>query len=138
MAMALRPFASSASMNSRYGSQALSDGVEARLGLVRRAIFVSRVGGHLYGRFWMAASPASRRSDGNASRLQIGRGSFAPNVYGSFNPPQGPAKSAQRKDLLFLFFAQDIHRRRINPRYSQCPGSAIPLAAFQVSTDGRF
>jgi Nucleotidyl transferase AbiEii toxin, Type IV TA system len=59
-------------------------------------------------------------------------------VYGSFNPPQGPAKSAQRKDLLFLFFAQDIHRRRIILRLSQCPGSAIPLAAFQVSTDGRF
>ena len=58
-------------------------------------------------------------------------------MYGSFNPPQGPAKSAQRKDLLFLFFAQDIHRRRIILRLSQFPGSAIPLAAFQVSTDGR-
>ena len=68
----------------------------------------------------------------------MGRGSFAPKVYGSFNPPQGPAKSSQRKDLLFLFFAQDIHRRRIIPRLSQCPGSAISLAAFQVSTDGRF
>jgi len=40
--------------------------------------------------------------------------------------------------LLFLFFAQDIHRRRVNPHHSQCPGSAIPLAASQVSTDGRF
>jgi len=59
-------------------------------------------------------------------------------VDGSFNPPQGPAKTAQRKDLLFLFFAQDIHRRRIILRLSQCPGSAISLAAFQVSTDGRF
>ena len=59
-------------------------------------------------------------------------------MYGSFNPPQGPAKSAQRKDLLLLFFAQDIHRRRIILRLSQCPGSAISLAAFQVSTDGGF
>jgi hypothetical protein len=59
-------------------------------------------------------------------------------MYGSFNPPEGPAKSAQRKDLLLLFFAQDIHRWRIILRLSQCPGSAIPLAAFQVSTDGRF
>ena len=40
--------------------------------------------------------------------------------------------------MLFVFFAQDIHRRRIILRLSQCPGSAIPLAAFQVSTDGRF
>jgi hypothetical protein len=59
-------------------------------------------------------------------------------VYGSFNPPQGPAKPAERKDLLFVFFAQDIHRRRIILRLSQCPGSASPLAAFQVSADGRF
>jgi hypothetical protein len=40
--------------------------------------------------------------------------------------------------LLFVFFAQDIHRRRIILRLSQCPGSPNPLAAFQVSTDGRF
>ena len=59
-------------------------------------------------------------------------------MYGSFNPPQRPAKPAERKDLLFVFFAQDIHRRRIILRLSQCPGSAISLAAFQVSTDGRF
>ncbi|MGA2883522.1 MAG: molybdopterin-dependent oxidoreductase [Bryobacteraceae bacterium] len=39
---------------------------------------------------------------------------------------------------MFLFFAQDIHRWRIILHPSQCPGSAIPLAAFQVSTDGRF
>ena len=44
----------------------------------------------------------------------------------------GPAQG-----LVFLFFAQDIHRRRIILRLSQCPGSAISLAAFQVSTDGR-
>ena len=40
--------------------------------------------------------------------------------------------------MLFLFFAQDIHRRRVTLRYSQCPGSAISLAAFQLSTHGRF
>jgi hypothetical protein len=52
--------------------------------------------------------------------------------------PQRPANLAQGKDLLFLFFAQEIHRRRVILRHSQCPGSPIPLAAFQVSTDGRF
>jgi hypothetical protein len=40
--------------------------------------------------------------------------------------------------LLFLFFAQDIHRRRVNPPLQAMSWSAIPLAAFQVSTDGRF
>ena len=52
--------------------------------------------------------PTPWRSDGNASSPEIGRGGFAPNVYGSFDAPQGPAQSAQREDLLFLFFAQDI------------------------------
>jgi hypothetical protein len=29
--------------------------------------------------------------------FKLGRGSFAPKVCDSVNPPQGPAKSAQRK-----------------------------------------
>jgi hypothetical protein len=32
---------------------------------------VSRVGGHPYGRFWMAAPPTGWSSDGYASRFQI-------------------------------------------------------------------
>src|SRR5579862_4429458 len=67
----------------------------------------------------------------------MGRDSLAPNVYGPLKSALGTSQ-AGRKDLLFVFFAQDIHRRRIVLRLSQCPGSAIPLAAFQVSTDGRF
>ena len=48
-----------------------------------------------------------------------------------------PSRPSART-LLFVFFAQDIHRRRIILRLSHCPGSAVSLAAFQVSTDGRF
>jgi hypothetical protein len=59
-------------------------------------------------------------------------------MYGAFNSSQRPAKPAQRKDLLFLLFAQDIHRRRVNPPSQSMSGSVIPLAGFQVSTDGRF
>jgi hypothetical protein len=59
-------------------------------------------------------------------------------LYGAFDPSQRPAKPAQRKVLLFLFFAQDIHRRRIYPPLQLMSGSATSLAAFQVSTDGRF
>jgi hypothetical protein len=59
-------------------------------------------------------------------------------VDGSFKSALGTSQAwPERKDLLFVFFAQDIHRRRIILRLSQCPGSAISLAAFQVSTDGR-
>jgi hypothetical protein len=54
----------------RNGSQALSDGVEADVRVSSAwAIFVSRVGGHLDGRFWMGASPTSWGSGGNASRF---------------------------------------------------------------------
>ena len=51
--------------------------------------------------------------------------------------------------LVFLFYVSVVGlvvcflRSRHSPpedilRLSQCPGSAVPLAAFQVSTDGRF
>src|SRR5215471_5698667 len=50
-------------------------------------------------------------------------------MYASLNAPQRPAKPAQRKDLLFLFFAQDIHRRRVNLRHSQC---LVPLSRWPL------
>jgi hypothetical protein len=85
--------------------------------------------------------------DGRVSNLlEVGR-ECQPLLNGSrqsraecVRPVQAPLGTSQagRKDLLFVFFAQDIHRRRIILRLSQCPGSAIPLAAFQVSTGGRF
>jgi hypothetical protein len=85
--------------------------------------------------------------DGRVSNLlEVGR-ECQPLLNGSrqsraecVRPVQAPLGTSQagRKDLLFVFFAQDIHRRRIILRLSQCPGSAISLAAFQVSTDGRF
>src|SRR5450631_3899716 len=46
---------------------------------------------------------------------------------------------AQGNHLLFLLFVQDIaHVTEGLPRQLQCPGSAISLAGFQVSTYGRF
>src|ERR1700730_12800791 len=57
----------------------------------------------------------------------------------SLNAPQRPSQSPQRDDLLFLFFAQDIaHLTKRNSPPVQCPDSAISLAGFQVSTNGRF
>jgi hypothetical protein len=83
-------------------------------------------------------SPTARWTHRDTSRLQIPRRSFSPDLSGFLDAPQRPAQPAQRDDLLFLFFAQDIHRRRVNPPLQSMSWSAIPLAAFQVSTDGRF
>jgi hypothetical protein len=58
---------------------------------------VSRVGRHLDGRFWMGRPQPPGGCTGMLAAFKLGRGSFAPKVYDSFNPPQGPAKSAQRK-----------------------------------------
>ena len=76
----------------------------------------AKVGGHLVGRFCrLAPSPPARRPDRDSGDLEIrGRG-FAPNVRGSLNAPQRPSQPPQRDDLLFLFFAQDIHSMEGKP-----------------------
>jgi len=61
-------------------------------------------------------------------------------MYGFFNPAQRPAQPPQRDDLLFLSLAQDIAHvdGGYSSRQDQCPGSVVPLAAFQVIIVGRF
>src|SRR5580704_18393404 len=102
MAMAFRPFANSASMNSRNGSHALADGVEGGVRVSSAGPFScsGSVDTSMAGFGWARPQPPGGRT-GMPAAFKIGCGSFAPKVYGSFNPPQGPAKSAQRKDLLF-------------------------------------
>ncbi len=54
----------------------------------------------------------------------------------SFDPPQQSDQPAQRKEFLFLFFAQNIHHRRVN--YGKVTVVVyIPAGPFQASTDGR-
>jgi hypothetical protein len=138
MAMAFRPLASSTSMKSRNGSQSLADGVEsgARVSSAGPFSCPGSVDPSMAGLAW--ARPNLLGVGRECQQPLMGRGSFAPSVYRSFNPSQRPARPAQREDLQLLFFAQDIQCRRVSPPSRQCPGSAIPLAALQMSTDSRF
>ena len=79
-----------------------------------RPVFGPRVGGHLYGRFWLLATPPTRSPYRDSGSLEIPGGGFPPNLGSALNPPQRPAKPAQCNDLLLLLFTQDIHRRRVN------------------------
>ena len=74
----------------------------------------------------------------NPGGSQIAADRLAPDMYGRFNPPQGPAKLAQRNHLLSLLFAQDIAHvvAAYALRQIQCP-EPISLAGFQVITYGR-
>jgi len=100
----------------------------------------AKVGGHLYGRFCFLAAPTTRRSHGDARRSQIPRRRFAPNVRGLLDTPQRPPQLPQRDNLLFLLFAQDIaHVTEAPFRQASMSGPLLsPLAAFQVSLNGRF
>jgi hypothetical protein len=54
------------------------------------------------------------------------------------NPPQRPSQPSQRDDLLFLFFAQDIHSTEgKSPSRSNVLDQLLPLAGFQVIPIGR-
>jgi len=97
----------------------------------------AKVGGHLVGRFCHPATPAARWPYRDSCRFQISGGSLAPDVDRSLDAPQRPAQLPQRNDLLFLLFAQDIHSTEGNPPVTECPGSARPLAGFQVTLIGR-
>ena len=69
----------------------------------------AKVGDHLYGRFCgRGVAPPARRSDRDAGRFKIRRGSFAPDMRLTLNAPQRPAQPPKRDRLLFLFLAQDI------------------------------
>ena len=119
----------------------------------------AKVGGHLYGRFWTGlcrlrgsvvtslagfagagCAPAARRPDGDARRLQISGRRLPANAGLLLDSPQRPAQPAQRDDLLFLFFVQDIAHidGGYSSRLDQCPDSLLSLAGFQVTTIGRF
>jgi hypothetical protein len=65
----------------------------------------------------LTVSPTARRPHRDTGSFQIRRGSFAPNSAGWLNAPQRPSEPAQRDDLLFLFFGQDIHPRRVTLRH---------------------
>ena len=98
-----------------------------------------RVGGHLYGRFCGIPSPSTWWTHRDSRSPEIGSRSLAANMRRSLDAPQRPSQPSQRDDLLFLFFAQDIaHVTERNSPPVQCPDSAISLAGFQVSTEGRF
>ena len=93
---------------------------------VDRWTFRAKVGGHLYGRFCRRPpSPTSRRPHRDPAAFRYRAGSFPPNAGGLLNTPQRPSQPPQRNDLLFLFFAQDIHLTEGKPPVIvQCPGSA--------------
>jgi hypothetical protein len=54
------------------------------------------------------------------------------------NTPQRPSQPPQRNDLLFLFFAQDIHLTEGKPHVIVNVLGSAPLAGFQVTLIGRF
>jgi hypothetical protein len=60
------------------------------------------------------------------------------NPGGLLNTPQRPSQSPQRNDLLFLFFAQDIHSTEGKPHVIVNVLASVPLAGFQVTLIGRF
>jgi hypothetical protein len=98
----------------------------------------AKVGGHLYGRFCGRTSPPARRPHGDSGSFEIAGRGFATNPGRLLNAPQRPSQPPQRNDLLFLFFAQDIHSTEGIPPSSLMSWALAPLAAFQVTLIGRF
>ena len=148
-------------MTSRYGSQALADGLRPGCGparaesagqLSRQSRWITSaslagfagcgVGGHLVGRFCRRSpSPPAWRPHRDPGRSQISRRRFPTDAGALLNAPQRPSQPPQRDDLLFLFFVQDIahidggYRPRVRVNVLDC---GLSLAGFQVTTYGRF
>jgi hypothetical protein len=128
-------------MTSRYGSQALAEGLRVfryssiggRLhakagghpygrfcrngipGRSSRRFFRRRVGDHLYGRFWIMPAPAAGRPQRHARRLQVSRCGLAPNSRSALDAAQRPSQPTQCYDLLFLFFVQELFKTLLTP-----------------------
>ena len=113
--------ASACSITSRYGSHALACGLRpgcgghgAGVARVASGTTVAtgrgaRVGGRLYGRFWIGLPPApARTAHLDPRRLQIGARRLAAHARRLLDAPQRPAQPPQRHHLLSLLLVQDV------------------------------
>jgi len=100
-------------MISGYGSQAVAEGLRAA-GQLGEAYF-GPPGRALLAGFWLAASPTGRVAASEyRPDLRSDAAVFAANVDGPLNPPEHQPGRPRVKHLMFLFFAQDIHRRSVD------------------------
>ena len=102
-----------------------------------------RVGGHLRrnGRVCRSSARTAPAQHHHASGLQVAAGRLAPDPGRPLDAPQRPAEASQGEDLLSFLFSQDVAhagQEHAVPDRRQRLGALSEMAAFQVSTNGRF